>query len=81
MSNAKKSQERKEKALLQKLEEEALDRKAKATVKVDYICSIRMFKNFVKRKSTIKQVTCPKCGKTFKTNRETKLCFNCEKIK
>lgn len=72
----------KEHALVKRLEEEALDRKAKATVQSNnYNCSVRMFKNLVKRESTIRQVTCQKCGKIFKTNRDTKLCFKCEKKK
>jgi hypothetical protein len=71
-----------EKALQKKYAEEALDRKAKATVQSNiYNCSVRMFKNLVKREYSIKQVTCTKCGKTFKTNRIKKLCFSCEKKK
>ena len=66
--------------IARKHEEEALDRKAQADVQANnYNCSVRMFKNFCKKDSTIKQVTCQKCGKIFKTNRNTKLCFKCEK--
>jgi hypothetical protein len=61
--------------------EEVLDRKAKATVQWNYNCSIRMFKKMVKKESLIKQVTCEKCGKTFKTNKDKKLCFRCERKK
>ena len=70
-----------EKALESKYAEESLERKAKATVQWNYNCSIRMFKNLVKRESSIKQITCKKCGKTFKTNKNKKLCFSCEKKK
>lgn len=61
--------------------EEALDRKAKATLQWYHTCTVKMFNNFVKRESTIKNVTCKNCGKTFKTNREKKLCFSCERKK
>ncbi len=68
------------KALRRKYEEEALDRKAKAGIQANnYNCSVRMFKNFIKKESSIQQVTCQKCGKVFKTNRDTNLCFKCEK--
>jgi rubrerythrin len=71
-----------EEALDKKHAEEALDRKAEATVQANiYNCSVRMFKNLVKRESTIKQVICKKCGKTFKTNRNKNLCFRCERKK
>jgi rubrerythrin len=59
--------------------EEVLDRKAKATVQWNYNCSIRMFKNLAKKESLIKQVTCEKCGKSFKTNKDKKQCFRCER--
>jgi len=35
--------------------------------------------DIIDKKSQLKSVTCKKCGKTFKTNRETELCFKCEK--
>jgi hypothetical protein len=74
--------DKEEEALERKHAEEALDRNAKATVQANvYNCSVRMFKTFVKRESTIKNVTCKKCGKTFKTNRSKKLCFSCEEKK
>lgn len=80
-SNAKKAQERDE-ALKRKYEEEALDRKAKATIQANnYNCSVRMFKNYCKKESTIKQIICQGCGKIFKTNRNTKYCFKREKKK
>jgi hypothetical protein len=71
-----------EEALAERFAEEALGRKAKATIQSNiYNCSVRMFKNLVKRESTIKNVTCKKCGKTFKTNRNKNLCFRCERKK
>jgi hypothetical protein len=35
--------------------------------------------DIVDKKSALRQVTCKKCGKTFKTNRDTDICFKCEK--
>lgn len=32
-----------------------------------------------KKGSSLKKVTCKKCGKTFKTDRDTYMCWNCEK--
>ena len=31
------------------------------------------------KKSSLKTVTCKKCGKTFKTDRDTDMCWKCEK--
>ena len=59
--------------------EKALDRKIKATVQWDYICSIRVAKKYIKKESLLQQVICKKCGKKFKTNTDRKLCFSCEK--
>jgi Zn finger protein HypA/HybF involved in hydrogenase expression len=61
--------------------EEALDRKAKATVQWNYNCSIKAAKFKIKKEPLIKQINCEKCGKIFKTNRSTKLCFSCERKK
>lgn len=71
-----------EEALERKIKEDAekaLDRKAKATVQWNYNCSVRMIKKWIKKESTLKHVTCEKCGKIYKTNRDKKLCFDCEK--
>lgn len=38
-------------------------------------CSLEI----VDKKSTLRSVTCKKCGKTFKTNRDTEFCFKCSK--
>ncbi|MGF7117435.1 hypothetical protein [Methanobacterium oryzae] len=32
----------------------------------------------VEKASSINTVTCKKCGRTFKTNRKTDICFECE---
>jgi hypothetical protein len=64
-----------------KYAEEALDRKARATVQSNnYNCSIKAAKFHLKKEPLIKEISCEKCGKVFKTNRKTKLCFSCEKI-
>jgi len=68
-----------EEVLKKRYAEEALDRKTKATLQWYHTCTVKMFNNFVKRESTIKNATCKKCGKTFKTNKDNKLCFECEK--
>jgi hypothetical protein len=75
----RKSREDEEEALRKKYAEEALDRKAKATVKWNYNCSIKMAKFRIKKEPLIKPVTCKNCGKVFKTNRDSELCFSCEK--
>lgn len=38
-------------------------------------CSLEI----IDKESELKTVTCKKCGKTFKTNRKTDYCFDCEK--
>jgi len=32
-----------------------------------------------KKHSSLRKVTCPSCGKVYWTNRDTDLCFDCEK--
>jgi hypothetical protein len=74
----------KEKVLERKMKEDAekaLDRKIKATVQWNYNCSIRVAKRCFKKESTLKQITCEKCKKIFKTNRDTQFCFDCAKKK
>jgi len=80
--NAEKAQKRKEEALARKHEEEALERKAKAGIHAD-VCTtpLKMARGHMRKKPLIKQVTCQKCGKIFKTNRDAKFCFKCEKKK
>ena len=68
--------------LRRKHEEEALNRKAKAGIHADACTTpLKLFKHYGGKKTLIKQVICKKCGKTFKTNRNKKLCFICEKKK
>jgi len=63
-----------------KYAEEALDRKARATIQSNnYNCSGKAAKFHLNKKPLIKEVSCQKCGKVFKTNRKTNLCFRCEK--
>lgn len=45
--------------------------------KMGWKCSCSL--DIVDKKSSLKAVTCKKCGKTFKTNRDTEFCFKCEK--
>jgi|GEM_PF-420891 len=60
--------------------EEVRERKAKAGIQADAsTTALKLFKHYVKRKPLVKEVTCKKCGKVFKTNRNTILCFDCEK--
>lgn len=69
-----------EQALKKRLTEEALDRNAKATIQANnYNCSVKMAKFQIKKESLIRRVTCKRCGKVFKTNSETDLCFSCKK--
>jgi len=71
-----------EEALEKIYAEEALDRKAKAGIQADDCTTpLKLFNHYGRKKPLIKQVICKKCGKTFKTNRNKKLCFNCEKKK
>lgn len=76
----KKTKEDKEEILRRKYAEEALDRNAKAAIQSNnYNCSVKMAKFQMKKKSLIKEIACKSCGKTFKTNSESKLCFDCRK--
>jgi len=45
--------------------------------KMGWKCSCSL--DIVDKESSLKTVTCKGCGKTFKTNRNTNYCFNCEK--
>jgi hypothetical protein len=33
-----------------------------------------------KRKGSLRRVNCPVCGEAYWTNRETDLCFDCERV-
>lgn len=63
-----------------KYAEQSLNRKAKAGIHAD-VCTtpLKMAKGYIIKKPLIKQIICEKCGKTFKTNSDRKLCFNCQK--
>lgn len=45
--------------------------------KMGWKCSCSL--DIIDKESSLKSVTCKKCGKTFKTNRKTEFCFKCEK--
>jgi len=44
--------------------------------KMGWKCSCSL--DIVDKESTLKSVICKKCGKVFKTNRDTNFCFKCE---
>ncbi len=77
----RKHKEIEEEALRRKYPEEILDRNAKATVQWNYNCSVKVAKFQIKKEPLIKPVTCEKCGKSFKTNSNKKICFDCQKNK
>ena len=76
----KKNKTEKEEALERKYAEEALNRKAKAGIHAD-VCTtpLKMAKGHARKKPLVKTIICEKCGKRFKTNSKTKLCFDCQK--
>lgn len=43
--------------------------------KMGWKCSCSL--DIVDKKPTLRQINCKKCGKTFKTNKDTDLCFDC----
>ena len=45
--------------------------------KMGWKCSCSL--DIIDKKASLKTVTCKNCGKTFKTNRKTSYCFDCEK--
>jgi hypothetical protein len=76
----KKKNKKIEEELQYRYAEEKLNRNARATVQANnYNCSVKMAKFQIKKESTIKQMICEKCGKTFKTNGNIGLCFECQK--
>ncbi len=44
--------------------------------KMGWKCSCSL--DIIDKESSLKSVTCKKCGKIFKTNRDTEFCFKCE---
>jgi hypothetical protein len=47
--------------------------------KMGWKCSCSL--EIVDKKTSMRSVSCKNCGKVFKTNRDTQLCFDCEKIR
>ncbi|MCE5215352.1 MAG: hypothetical protein LLF83_11635 [Methanobacterium sp.] len=45
--------------------------------KMGWKCSCSL--EIIDKKSTLHSVSCKNCGKIFKTNKDTELCFDCEK--
>jgi len=45
--------------------------------KMGWKCSCAL--EIVDKESTLQSMVCKICGKSFKTNRDTELCFECEK--
>lgn len=45
--------------------------------KMGWKCSCAL--DIVDNKSSLRDVTCKKCGRTFKTDRNTDICFRCER--
>lgn len=45
--------------------------------KMGWKCSCSL--EIVDKKSSLQSVTCKNCGKVFKTNKDTEMCFDCEK--
>jgi len=75
------TEEDEEEVLKKRLMEEALDRKAKSTIQANnYNCSVKMAKFQMNKQSLIKQSNCKNCGKIFKTNSNSDLCFDCVKL-
>ena len=47
--------------------------------KMGWKCSCSL--DIVDKESTLRQINCKKCGKIFKTNTDTDLCFDCRNKK
>jgi len=58
-------------------EDKAFEQKLKG--KMGWKCSCSL--DIVDQGSSLKQVVCKGCGKSFKTNKNTEYCFDCEKNK
>ena len=56
-------------------EDKAFEQKLKG--KMGWKCSCSL--DVVDQKSSLKEINCKDCGKSFKTNRDTEYCFDCEK--
>ena len=58
-------------------DEKAFEQSLKGKMGWKCPCSLEI----VDKKSELKTVQCKNCGKIFKTNKDTDLCFDCEKKK
>lgn len=56
-------------------EDKAFEQELKG--KMGWKCSCSL--DIVDKESSLKRVICRSCGKLFKTNRNTKYCFKCER--
>ena len=56
-------------------EDKAFEAELKGKMGWKCVCSL----DIVDKKSSLRRVTFRSCGKTFKTDRDTELCFDCEK--
>ncbi len=56
-------------------------KKTKSSKKINIAIKCQCEDRAVPRpESLLKRVTCRECGKTYKTNSNTKVCFNCQKV-
>lgn len=57
---------------------EEIDKEFEAQLKgkMGWKCSCSL--DIVDKKTALKEVNCKRCGKIFKTNRDTDYCFSCE---
>ncbi len=56
-------------------EDKAFEQELKGRMGWKCACSL----DIIDKKSSLHEVTCKNCGKTFKTNKYTDVCFDCEK--
>lgn len=56
-------------------EDKAFEQELKGKMGWKCSCSLEI----VDKKTSMRSVSCKNCGKIFKTNRDTELCFDCEK--
>lgn len=56
-------------------ENKAFEQELKGRMGWKCSCSL----DIIDKKSSLMEVTCKICGKTFKTNKNRDLCFDCEK--
>ena len=56
-------------------EDKAFEQELKG--KMGWKCSCSL--DIIDKKSSLHDVTCKKCGRTFKTDRDTDMCIRCER--